>query len=352
MNQEQDQEVPLIPVVRQPRGAAYFWGTWTGRLQVVNAIVFLLMVFVDSSAIFVPGQDLVRSFGSKSLVEIANGEWWRYVTPVFVHIGAIHFFFNAMGLYYIGYQIEHILGWRWYLAVYMLAGIIGNLTSCLASVQISAGASGAIFGLLGAGFRLEGLVSDAFDNYGGRQRPRRRIYTSMALTNIALGLFIPVIDNAAHIGGFVGGLIVTEIMLRVRPNRLRRPGKFGAALLALGVLIFAVIAVARTNDKDKVSSRYYREAVKAESARDAYYLLSESLRVRPLEVRSLLYRGRLLLQNGEGAAGLRDISVAMKTGKVTREDIESLASDLRLTGHSAEAELVLRLSVNGEGLDL
>jgi hypothetical protein len=60
----------------------------------------------------------------------------------------------------------------------------------------------------------------------------------------------------------------------------------------------------------------------------------------------------LLLQNGEGAAGLRDISVAMKTGKVTREDIESLASDLRLTGHSAEAELVLRLSVNVEGLDL
>jgi hypothetical protein len=165
-------------------------------------------------------------------------------------------------------------------------------------------------------------------------------------------LFIPVIDNAAHIGGFVGGLIVTEIMLRVRPNRLRRPGKFGAALLALGVLIFAVIAVARTNDKDKVSSRYYREAVKAESARDAYYLLSESLRVRPLEVRSLLYRGRLLLQNGEGAAGLRDISVAIKTGKVTQADIESVVSDLRLTGHSAEAELVLRLSVKGEGLDL
>ena len=190
MEQEDSPELPVLPVVRQPTGVPYYLGTWSGRILVINALIFLWMVLRDPSSLLAPSLEYIRAFGSKSLADIALGEYWRFITPIFVHIGIIHFFFNTMALYYIGYQIEYILGARWFLLIYFISGIVGNLSSCIFSLTPSAGASGALFGLLGAGFRLEGLLSDAFDQQGGKKRPRKRMYSGLVVTNIILGLII------------------------------------------------------------------------------------------------------------------------------------------------------------------
>jgi membrane associated rhomboid family serine protease len=352
MEQEKYQNVPLIPVVRQPKGLEYFLGTWSGRLQIINAVVFAIMVWREPSSIMMPSLDFVRAFGSKSIADIANGEYWRYVTPIFVHIGGLHFFFNAMGLYYIGYQLEHILGARWFLLLYLLTGIMGNLSSCLYSLSPSAGASGALFGLLGAGFRLEGLVSDAFDKMGEKNRPRKRIYTGMALSNIVLGLLIPVIDNAAHIGGLISGWLLTEAMLRIRQNKLRPTNPKIAWSIFAGLSVFTIVAVARTSDKVVVVSRFYKAAIGASSAPEAYQMFSEALRVRPLDEMCRLHRGKLLLQNGEIKSGISDVEMALRTGRLQPSDIVTVVNDLKLTGHNFEAELVKKIAVEMSGTEI
>jgi membrane associated rhomboid family serine protease len=273
------------------------------------------------------------------MADIAAGEYWRFITPVFVHIGILHFFFNAMGLYYIGYQIEHILGSRWFLGLYITAGLIGNLASCVFSLSLSAGASGALFGLLGAGYRLEGLVSEAFDKTGVKLRPRRSIYSGMVITNIVLGLIIPVIDNAAHIGGLIAGWLIVEAMLRTRPNRLRpRNPKIAIGIYA-GLLTFCSFAVAQSANPNTVVKRFFAAATKASDAKEAYYNYSEILRIKPLDPQARLFRGKLLLQNGELDEGLSDISKAVSSGS-TAQDVNSVTEELRMTGHFREAELV------------
>jgi rhomboid protease GluP len=352
MENDSIQDMPVLPVVRQPRGVPYFLGTWSGRILVLNTVIFALMVLREPAAIFIPSMEFVREFGSKSIPDIARGEYWRFITPMFVHIGIIHFFFNALGLYYIGYQIEHILGSKWFVGVFLATGIIGNLSSCLFSLSVSAGASGALFGLLGAGFRLEGLVSDQFDRLGEQKRPRKRIYSGMVISNIILGLIIPVIDNAAHIGGLISGWLLMEALLRSRPNRLRALNPIIAGFIYFLLTAFAAVAVARTADPLVVIQRYIHAAVTAGSAPEAYRDYTDALRVRPLNGQVRLSRGKLLLQNGEVEAGVADIKIAVASGQISESEFGIVVDELRLTGHSLEAEIVRKLYQSGGGVEL
>ena len=343
MEQDQSEELPLLPVVRQPTGVQYYLGTWSGRILVFNFLIFAWMVLREPSSLWIPSVEYVREFGSKSLADIALGQYWRFLTPVFVHIGAIHFFFNAMAMYYIGYQIEYILGARWFLLLYFLSGVMGNLASCLFSLAPSAGASGALFGLLGAGFRLEGLLSDAFDSQGFKNRPRRRIYSGLVVTNIILGLIIPVIDNAAHIGGLITGWLLTESMLRIRPNRLRQPNTKISIAIYLLMALFVVVAVGATTNKNWIIHRYVAAGMQSTSAPEAYSNFSEAIRIKPLDEKSRLYRGKLLLQVGDTDKGIEDIRLALMTGKTTDDDFNRVVMDLEMTGHSLEAQLIKKL---------
>jgi len=352
MEPTDDPEIPVLPVVRQPQGLKYYLGTWSGRILLVNAIVFLWMVALEPSSLWVPNIDFVRQFGSKSLSDIALGQYWRFVTPIFVHIGIIHFTFNAMALYYIGYQIEYILGGRWFLILYLISGFMGNLSSCTFSLSPSAGASGALFGLLGAGFRLERLVSDTFDRQGERLRPRKRIYSAMVITNIVLGLVIPVIDNAAHIGGLVTGWFLMEALLRSRPNRLRARKPVIAYVIYAAMALFASFAVLRSIDPETVLKRYYKSARAAESAPEAYQYFTEALRIHPLDPKSRLYRGELLLQSRELKQGIEDIKIGLMTGKLSDSDVEGVMTNLQMTGHGLEAEIVRKLKAESVSTEI
>jgi rhomboid protease GluP len=223
---------PPLPIIARP-AARFFWrGTWTGRIILFNALVFV-GVCVLSRSIFMPDMQTLLSLGAKDPVGLARGEWWRFVTPVFLHIGIIHFAVNSYMLYQIGYQLESVLGAAWFLVVYLAAGVVGNVSSALFSPNLSAGASGALFGLLGAGFYIERSIGRRITEVTGR-RPRRRVYAVTVLLNLVIGLVIPFIDNAAHLGGLVSGMLVTMAMMMIRPNRLQaRRKSLGVALLTL-----------------------------------------------------------------------------------------------------------------------
>jgi rhomboid protease GluP len=136
---------------------------------------------------------------------VRHGEYWRLVASMFLHIGVVHLLLNGWALYQLGSLFELLMGSWQLLAVYFVTGIMASLASVVFTHNLSAGASGAIFGLLGA------LISFLLR----RRRtllPRGKGLLSQlafwAVINVVFGFSMPGIDNAAHLGGFATGLLL------------------------------------------------------------------------------------------------------------------------------------------------
>lgn len=170
-------------------------------LIAINALIFILGnigYYTDSFDLF------TLTALKRELVQ--GGEIYRLITAAFSHESIIHFGMNMYALYIIGSQVESYLGKWKYLFVYLFSGITGNLLSCIITGGWSLGASGAIFGLMGA-LLYFGL--------------HYRLYLDTALktqilplivTNLAIGFIVPNIDSAAHIGGLIGGLFSSSMV--------------------------------------------------------------------------------------------------------------------------------------------
>ncbi|MCI0345796.1 MAG: rhomboid family intramembrane serine protease [Chloroflexi bacterium] len=137
-------------------------------------------------------------------VAVANGEWYRLLSVVLVHAGVLHLFFNMYALWILGPLVEGIWGTRSFAVFYVLAALAGSTASFLTNPIPAVGASGAIFGLIGvvfAGTRAHHPVLDV------RARSIVRQLGTLIVLNLVIGFIAAdVIDNAAHIGGFVAGL--------------------------------------------------------------------------------------------------------------------------------------------------
>ncbi|OTN77036.1 hypothetical protein A5886_002116 [Enterococcus sp. 8G7_MSG3316] len=135
-------------------------------------------------------------------------EYWRFITPIFLHFGLAHFAINSVILYYMGQQVEAIYGHSRFFCLYILSGIMGNTMSFAfnqAGVQ-SAGASTSLFGLFGA-FLILGLH---FRNDYRIQAMVRQFALFVGL-NLVFGLFDQSIDMWGHVGGIIGGLLLGNL---------------------------------------------------------------------------------------------------------------------------------------------
>src|SRR5579863_5941276 len=203
----------------------------------INVAVFLGMVLAGSSIMDFSGVELVR-WGANVPAFTISGEWWRLLTNVFVHGGLLHIAFNMWCLWNLGALCESLYG-RWtYASIYLSCGIGASLASAAWSAAShpyvpSVGASGAIFGLAGA------LIS-AF-KLGEFSVPRSalsgtlRSLGAFVVYNLIFGFALPGIDNAAHIGGLITGLIVGALIALVAPpqdHAPRRAAIFLAVILA------------------------------------------------------------------------------------------------------------------------
>ncbi|MCU9600518.1 rhomboid family intramembrane serine protease [Caldibacillus kokeshiiformis] len=168
----------------------------------IQLLVFFLMELAGGSL----NPNVLISFGAKSNEYIIEGEWWRFITPMFIHIGFIHLLFNSLALYYLGSMVERIYGKARFFIIYLLAGFLGTVSSFIFNYHISAGASGAIFGLFGA-LLYFGLVHKRtfFRTIGVN-------IIGLIVINLVLGFVIPGIDNAGHIGGLIGGFLAAGIV--------------------------------------------------------------------------------------------------------------------------------------------
>ena len=174
----------------------------------LNILLFLLMILsgVDFMA---PDNISLLKWGGNYRPVTLDGEWWRLITNCFLHIGIIHLFMNMYALIYIGILLEPILGTMRFISAYLLSGIIASVASIWwHDFTISAGASGAIFGMYGVFLAI--LTTKLID-----KKTREGLLTSISFF-IGFNLLYGVkggIDNAAHIGGLLCGIIIGYLFI-------------------------------------------------------------------------------------------------------------------------------------------
>jgi membrane associated rhomboid family serine protease len=160
---------------------------------------------------------------------VADGDWWRLFTSMFLHYGPIHLGLNMLALWWFGSAVEQVLGRGRYLLLYIVSGLAGSAGALIFSPEsASVGASGALFGILGAAVVLE--------------RQRTYVFGGGALGIIAINLVftfaIPGISIGGHLGGLVGGAAGMFAMSRFGRSHAvyGRPGFAGiAGVLAIGI---------------------------------------------------------------------------------------------------------------------
>ena len=176
------------------------------KLIITPMIILVCVILFVSMYIWGNGSEdalTLLLFGANYRPFVQVGEVWRLLSSMFLHIGIIHLVVNMYSLYIIGRQLESFLGKWKYLAVYIGSGITGSLLSVVVHSSISAGASGAIFGLLGSllyfGYHYRLYLGSVLKTQ----------VIPVIVINLLIGFMIPGIDNFCHIGGLVGGYLLT-----------------------------------------------------------------------------------------------------------------------------------------------
>ena len=289
-------------------------------LLAANVLVFLAMTAAGGST----NTDVLIRFGAKANVLIAQGQVWRLLTSMFLHIGVMHLAFNIYALFILGVEVERLYGSARFLAIYLLAGLWGSLVSFALGPSLSAGASGAIFGLLGATMAFFHRHRRAFGSWG-----RQRLLSLLGIVglNLFLGFTVAGIDNLAHLGGLVSGAILGWVLApqyRVHGDDRGRPHvvdvssllarwwavALAATLLAGGTGVSVTVQrqsapvlihrgqIALDRDDPVAAESLFRQAVARDSrSTEAYFYLGNALSAqeRPVEA-APAYQTALRLQ--------------------------------------------------------
>jgi rhomboid protease GluP len=249
---ESESQEPAISAELQARAERRFFSVLFSRatpvtylILVFNLVIFILISTAARGKLLdnvVWGADRVTliAFGAKLNLLIKGGDWFRFVTPIFIHIGLLHIVSNSYALWIIGPLVERLYGSARYLMIYLLSGIGGVAGSFFWNELQnhpevpSAGASGAIFGLFGLiavfGFKYRNELPENF---------RKAIGSSVVpviLINLFIGFSIPFIDNAAHIGGLIAGGVMALLVPYLAPGS-KRVSIFGLTVIALSLAL-------------------------------------------------------------------------------------------------------------------
>lgn len=196
-NEENGKRAEEIFAVRKP----YV----TYALLAINILLFIIMVFVSGDGVYGFQTETLVKFGGNVKSLVLNGEYWRLIASAFLHDGFLHLICNMYALYVLGIQLENFFGKTRFAIIYLFSAITGNLLSLVFADPnvVSIGASGAIFGLFGSllyfGYYYRVYLGTVL----------RTQIVPVILINLLFGIVTPGIDNAAHIGGLIGGIFIS-----------------------------------------------------------------------------------------------------------------------------------------------
>lgn len=304
---EQFAGVPCPACVYQAREAAQgrqFWeyarhafSSVTGVLIGANVLVFLAMVLRGVSPTDPTVEQILRwgaNFGPYTL----DHQWWRLLTCMFLHIGIVHLLLNMWALLNVGPLAEAVYGRLNFLLIYFVCGLLGSLASLLWNPTVtSAGASGAIFGIIGA------LIATLyFDKVRIPRHVSRPILTSLvasAISVLAYGYFKTGIDNGAHIGGLVSGLILGTIIGR-HLERTEQARRFQQMVFAISaVVLFATGFVLQRVAHYVVPLEKAESALGSNKPEAALPYADEAVREKPASAEVHFIRANVLARSNQ-----------------------------------------------------
>ncbi len=208
--------------------------TITYAIILINIIVFLLMYILGNGS---TDNVTLVNFGALVPALVRNGEYYRLLTAGFVHIGALHLLCNMYCLYVIGSQLESFFGKTKYLIIYLFSILTASLLSLAFNMSdgyvISAGASGAIFGLFGSllyfGYHYRLYLGSVLQSQ----------IIPLIILNLLLSLAVPSIDLAAHVGGLIGGALISLSMgVKYKETRFEQLNGWIVTIIFVVFLIF------------------------------------------------------------------------------------------------------------------
>lgn len=195
INKKTEKENKLFAKIFSPKKIIF-----TNIIILICIVMFILMYILGSGS---NDSYTLLVFGANYGPLVQAGQIWRLLTSAFLHIGILHLIVNMYSLFIIGSQVETFMGKWKFLGIYLISAISGSLMSIVFHTSISAGASGAIFGLMGSllyfGYHYRLYLNDALRNQ----------IIPIIFLNLLIGFMSSGIDNAAHIGGLIGGYLVT-----------------------------------------------------------------------------------------------------------------------------------------------
>lgn len=227
--------------------------TWaTFGLAAANIAIWGAMVAMGVDALK-PSSEMLFQWGGNTAFGIQNGQWWRLLSATFLHAGVIHLAINMLGLVVVGMTLERLLGHKLYLLVYLISGAGGSALSMHFSAQkaVSVGASGAIFGIAGA------LLVTVFKH----RKTLPKMFSKQTLSgmgffvvySLAQGFGRTGTDNAAHVGGLIGGCLMAALL----SQRLDLPVSSGrdrwrtpVVVLSVAVLTIGLALSSKNSDFD------------------------------------------------------------------------------------------------------
>jgi len=206
----EEEEDAIQPVMAAPWVQRESAISLTKVLFGINIAVYAAMALASNSVSNFPDR-VFEHFGANIGTLTLSGDWWRLLTYMFLHGSLMHIGFNMWCLWDLGALCESLYG-RWtYAAIYLITGIAAGLTSAGWNPMVSSvGASGAIFGLAGA--LISGFALGEFSLPSVAIRSTLRSLVLFAVVNLFLGGLIAHVDNAAHIGGLVSGLLMGALI--------------------------------------------------------------------------------------------------------------------------------------------
>jgi rhomboid protease GluP len=204
----------------------------------INIFIYVLMVFRGINP-FEPSVESLISWGGNLRELTLVGQQWRLLSSIFLHGGIFHLLLNMYALLFIGKEIETQFGNNRYLFTYIVTGIFASIASVSINYNIvSVGASGAIFGMYGL------LISLLFSGVIVIPKETRKSFITSVLSfvgyNLLYGLTKEGIDNAAHIGGLVSGLILGGLYYLANNNsRIVKVISIGISLLLVAIILIS-----------------------------------------------------------------------------------------------------------------
>lgn len=199
----------------------------TPLLIIACIIVFISMYIIGAGS---EDANTLIMFGANVKYLVQNGEIWRLFTSMFLHVGILHLIVNMYALNVIGRELEGIMGKLKFTLIYLGSGIVGSLFSVVLNDSISAGASGAIFGLMGSllyfGYHYRLYLGSVL---------KTQIIPVIVL-NLLIGFLSTGIDNFAHIGGLIGGYLLT--MALGIPGKSNKKDQINGSIVLVLLIIF------------------------------------------------------------------------------------------------------------------